>query len=277
MSAREGATHSGGGTLLRPGIGVVAPSAQGAATNFSVVPDERTNSLIVLASPLEMRQIKDLVEKLDIRSPTQNGRLHVYHLKYAPASEMVQVLNGLLGGGGGPSTLSPATGKNSLGRGSSLGNPERLRPSASGFGGLGSGGSAGMAAASSFGGSSFGGSSGGGRRGFGGGLGSGRRRLRRLLRRISRRQLGQLRSDDCQHRRQPHRGLRESGQHHRRPGDQFTRHQRRAAGLRNPANGNRSARYSARPGLRAGDYRRSQRPADQGYRRQLPDRHRNQQ
>ena len=50
-----------------------------------------------------MRQIKDLIEKMDIRSPTQNGRLHVYHLKYAPASEMVQVLDGLLGGSGGPS------------------------------------------------------------------------------------------------------------------------------------------------------------------------------
>jgi hypothetical protein len=35
-------------------------------------------SLIVLASPLEMRQIKDLVEKMDIRSPTQNGRLRIF-------------------------------------------------------------------------------------------------------------------------------------------------------------------------------------------------------
>jgi general secretion pathway protein D len=164
MSAREGASR-GGATFLRPGIGVVAPSAQGASTNFSVVPDERTNSLIVLASPLEMRQIKDLVAKLDIRSPTQNGRLHVYHLKYAPASEMVQVLDGLLGGSGGPSTLSPSTGKNSLGRGSSLGN---LNGSAfgSGFGG-GSGG--GFGGESSGG---FGGSSSGGFGGFGGGLGS---------------------------------------------------------------------------------------------------------
>ena len=66
-------------------MGVVAPSAQGAGTNFSVVPDERTNSLIVLASPLQMREIKDLVEKLDIHSPNETSRIHVYHLSYAPA------------------------------------------------------------------------------------------------------------------------------------------------------------------------------------------------
>ncbi len=160
MEAREGSAHSGG-NFVRPGVGVVAPSAQGAGTSFSVVPDERTNSLIVLASPLEMRQIKDLVDKLDIRSPTQNGRLHVYHLKYAPANEMVQVLDGLLGGSGGPSTLSPSTGKNSLGRGSALGNMNGSS-FGTGFGGLGGGGSSGYGGSSS----SFGGSSGGG---FGGG------------------------------------------------------------------------------------------------------------
>jgi len=138
MDAREGAAR--GASHVRTAVGVVAPSSQGAATSFSVVPDERTNSLIVLASPLEMRQIKDLIEKLDIRSPTQNGRLHVYHLKYAPASEMVQVLNGLLGGSGGPSTLSPSTGKNSLGRGSARGSTNGSS-FGSGFGGVMAGGS----------------------------------------------------------------------------------------------------------------------------------------
>jgi general secretion pathway protein D len=161
MSAREGAMHGAGPNFSRPGVGVVAPSAQGAATNFSVVPDERTNSLIVLASPLEMRQIKDLIEKMDIRSPTQNGRLHVYHLKYAPASEMVQVLDGLLGGNGGPQTLSPATGKGSLGRGSSLGTMGGSS-FGTGFGGLG-GGSSGYGGGSG----GYGGGYGGG--GFGGG------------------------------------------------------------------------------------------------------------
>lgn len=152
MSAREAAIHSGGGALMRPGMGVVAPSAEGGMISFSIVPDERTNSLIVLAGPLQMHQIKQLVQKLDIHPPNETFRIHVYHLKYAPAAEMVDVLNGLLSGGGGPTSLSPQTGKNSLGRGSSLG---LLNGSAFGSGGFGGGG--------------FGGGAAGGISGFGGG------------------------------------------------------------------------------------------------------------
>jgi general secretion pathway protein D len=172
MSARESAMR-GGGTMIRPGMGVVAPSAQGSAATFSVVPDERTNSIIVLASSLEMRQIKDLVRQLDIHPPNETYRLHVYHLKYAPAGEMVQVLNGLLGGGGGPSTLSPQTGRNSLGRGSSLG---MLNGSSfgSGFGGGGGYGGSSGSSGGGYGGNSLGGGgSFGGGSSFGGGMGGG--------------------------------------------------------------------------------------------------------
>ncbi|HKV53379.1 MAG TPA: type II secretion system secretin GspD [Candidatus Binataceae bacterium] len=175
MTARENTSRGQTGQFIRPGMGVVAPSAQGAGTSFSVVPDERTNSLVVLASSLEMREIKDLVQKLDIHPPNETARIHVYHLKYAPASEMVDVLNGLLGGGGGPSTLSPTTGRNSLGRGSSLGmfNGSSFGSGfggggSSGYGGSGSGGLSSFGASNS----SFGGSSGGfGGSAMGGGMG----------------------------------------------------------------------------------------------------------
>ncbi|MGH7917435.1 MAG: type II secretion system secretin GspD, partial [Candidatus Binataceae bacterium] len=160
MTAREKNTHGGRATMVRPGIGIVAPSVQGAGTSFSVVPDERTNSLIVLASPIEMRQIKDLVAKLDIHPPNETARIHVYHLKNAPAGEMVAVLNGLLNGSGGPGTLSPQTGKTSLGRGSSLG-----LYSGSAFGSGFGGGSM----ASYGGGGGYGGYGGGGMGGYGGG------------------------------------------------------------------------------------------------------------
>ena len=48
-----------------------------------MVADERTNSLIVLAGPLQMRTIKDLVDKLDVHPPNENSRIHVYRLKNA--------------------------------------------------------------------------------------------------------------------------------------------------------------------------------------------------
>jgi general secretion pathway protein D len=137
MTARESAEH---GAMPGPRFG---PPPAAPSSTFSIVPDERTNSLIVLASQLEMRQIRDLVAKLDIRSPLQDARIHVYHLKYAPASEMLDTLNGLLGGGSGPSTLSPSTGKNSLGRGSALGqmNGTSFGMGSSGFGGSSTGSS----------------------------------------------------------------------------------------------------------------------------------------
>jgi general secretion pathway protein D len=156
----------------RPGLGVVAPSAEGPTGGFKVVPDERTNSLIVLAGPLQMRSIKNLIAKLDIHPPNETSRIHVYRLKNAMAGEMVQVLNGLLGGGGAPSTLSPMTGRNSLGRGGSggLGGGSLNSGFGGGMGGMGGmgggiGSMGGMGGSSSFGG--YGSNS-----GFGGSMGS---------------------------------------------------------------------------------------------------------
>src|SRR5208282_5276925 len=150
----------------------VAPSATGGAgMGYKVIPDERTNCLIVMAPPLQMREIQDIVAKLDVNPPLTTSRIHVYRLKNAQALEMVQVLNNLLNGGGGPSTLSPTTGKGSLGRASFNSNG-----GSSGFGGMsGGGGMGGMSSSASFGGSSGGGGFGGtnGSGGFGGGSGGG--------------------------------------------------------------------------------------------------------
>jgi general secretion pathway protein D len=168
----EGGSDSGAGRFPRPGLGVVAPSAQGPTGGFKVVPDERTNSVIVLAGPLQMRTIKDLIVKLDVHPPNENSRIHVYRLKNAMAGEIVEVLNGLLGGGGAPSTLSPVTGRNSLGRGGSGGFGGGSLNSGFG-GGMGGGFSGGFGGSSgSFGSSSasFGGY--GSNSSFGGSMGS---------------------------------------------------------------------------------------------------------
>ena len=170
----ETGPEAAGGRFPRPGLGVVAPSAQGPSGGFKVVPDERTNSLIVLAGPVQMRTIKDLIVKLDVHPPNENSRIHVYRLKNASAGEIVQVLNGLLGGGGAPSTLSPTTGRNSLGRGGSggFGGGSLNSGFGGGIGGLGSYGGGGFGGSSGFGSSSasFGGY--GSNSGFGGAMGS---------------------------------------------------------------------------------------------------------
>ncbi len=168
MAAKMGAAGGAGQMPMRPQIGMgmgVAPSSTGATMGYKVIPDERTNCLIVAAPPLQMREIQEIVAKLDVNPPLATSRIHVYRLKNAQALEMVQVLNNLLNGGSGPTTLSPTTGKGSLGRSSfndaASGN--------SGFGGMNGFGGSSMASSASFGGSSYG--SGGG--GFGGTNGSG--------------------------------------------------------------------------------------------------------
>jgi general secretion pathway protein D len=181
MTAKLGGTPGNSSQIgIRPQMGGVAPSATGPGMGYKVIPDERTNCLIVLAPPLQMREIQEIVQKLDVNPPLATSRIHVYRLKNAQALEMVQVLNNLLNGGSGPSTLTPTTGKGSLGRSSFN---SAANGGSSGFGGMGGGyggggygggGYGGLNSSASFGGSSgggFGGTNGSG--GFGGGSGGG--------------------------------------------------------------------------------------------------------
>jgi general secretion pathway protein D len=170
MAAKMGGSSASNPQMIRPQMGV-ATSATGPSLGYKVIPDERTNCLIVMAPPLQMREIQDIVFKLDVVPPLATSRIHVYRLKNAQALEMVQVLNNLLNGGSGPTTLSPTTGKGSLGRSSF--NDAASGMGAGGFGGMGGGGYGGMASSASFGGSGFGGGGGFGGSSGGGGFGGG--------------------------------------------------------------------------------------------------------
>ncbi len=65
-----------------------------------ILPDERTNSLLVLASRQQTADIRGLVRKLDIEV-TGEGRIQVYYLRHADAEELSETLNSLVGSGGG--------------------------------------------------------------------------------------------------------------------------------------------------------------------------------
>ncbi len=166
MAAKMGASSGSSPQMMRPQMGV-ATSTTGPSMGYKVIPDERTNCLVVAAPPLQMREIQEIVAKLDVNPPLSTSRIHVYRLKNAQALEMVQVLNNLLNGGGGPSTLSPTTGKGSLGRSSFN---DAASGQGGGFGGMGSsgGGMGGMSSSASFGGSMSGGGGMGGTNGSGG-------------------------------------------------------------------------------------------------------------
>jgi general secretion pathway protein D len=106
----------------RAGQPAALPGAAGqTAATFKIIADERTNSVIALANPAQMRTIRTLVKDLD-KKLEGVSKIHVYALKYANATEMVQVLSDLIGGGGaGAGGRGPLAG----GVGAAAGNTRR--------------------------------------------------------------------------------------------------------------------------------------------------------
>lgn len=75
-----------------------------------IITDERTNSLVMLASRSTLEEIRDFIRRIDV--PVEGGgRIQVYYLKHADAEELADTLNSLLGGGGGGGAASGAAGQ----------------------------------------------------------------------------------------------------------------------------------------------------------------------
>jgi general secretion pathway protein D len=66
--------------------------AAGTRTSTRIIPYERTNSLIVLAPSPDLPAIGELIEKLDIPTPTGKEDIHVYYLQHAKAEDLAKVL-----------------------------------------------------------------------------------------------------------------------------------------------------------------------------------------
>jgi general secretion pathway protein D len=98
-----------------------------------IITDERTNSLIVLASRQRTAEIRDVVAKLDV--PVRGGgRIQVYYLKHADAEELANTLSALLSGQPTPATtggLTPGIGGGLGGAGAAAaaGTAQTLRSS----------------------------------------------------------------------------------------------------------------------------------------------------
>ena len=65
-------------------------------TGIKIMPDLRTNSLIIVANAQDTETIKSLAEQLDIERPRGTNNVHVVYLKNAPAKETAQSLTGAL-------------------------------------------------------------------------------------------------------------------------------------------------------------------------------------
>ena len=65
-------------------------------TGIKILPDLRTNSIIVVANAQDTETIERLAEQLDIQRPRGTNNVHVVYLKNAPAVETAQSLTGAL-------------------------------------------------------------------------------------------------------------------------------------------------------------------------------------
>jgi len=62
-----------------------------------IVADDRTNSIIILASEDDTIKVKELIAMLDTEVPRAEGKIRVYYLEHATAEELVKVLKDLPG------------------------------------------------------------------------------------------------------------------------------------------------------------------------------------
>jgi general secretion pathway protein D len=91
------------GNQVNPGAaGVdVDNSSVATAVPSKILADERSNTLILVASEAGYLRVKGLVDRLDVEiATTSAGSVHVYRLQNAQAEELAQTLNGALSGAG---------------------------------------------------------------------------------------------------------------------------------------------------------------------------------
>ncbi len=77
-------------TVVQAGKNKTADSSQ-----VTIVADERTNTLIIVASEVDTLKIKGLINLLDKEIPRGDGDIHVYYLQNANAEEMSKVLTSI--------------------------------------------------------------------------------------------------------------------------------------------------------------------------------------
>jgi general secretion pathway protein D len=62
---------------------------------ITMVADERTNTIVLLASEIDTLRIKRLISMVDKEAPRGKGKIHVYYCKNATAEELAKVLQDL--------------------------------------------------------------------------------------------------------------------------------------------------------------------------------------
>jgi general secretion pathway protein D len=78
--------------------GATVGSSTGESRISNIIPDERTNSLIIIATERAYMRILEMVRRLDIPLEGE-GRIHVHYIQHGDAEEIASTLSTLIGGG----------------------------------------------------------------------------------------------------------------------------------------------------------------------------------
>jgi general secretion pathway protein D len=78
----------------------VAPGMGGGQESVKVVADKRTNSVVLLAEPVRMVQIEEIVRRLDSETPFETSGIYIYHLRHTNAKDIAETLTKMYGSGG---------------------------------------------------------------------------------------------------------------------------------------------------------------------------------
>jgi general secretion pathway protein D len=84
--------------VLKPVLAQGKTGAKGVNSRSSIVADERTNSLLVRAGPVELEEVERMINRLD--QPLRDegmGETAVIKLRYASAKNVVEIINKMLG------------------------------------------------------------------------------------------------------------------------------------------------------------------------------------
>jgi general secretion pathway protein D len=94
-----------------------------------IIPDEQTNSLLVLANRAGFEQLQQLVKKLDVKV-ADTGRIHVYYCEYAKAEDLAATLASLTGGSSGAAGMGKSTNRKATTTGANVAGGGAATPAA---------------------------------------------------------------------------------------------------------------------------------------------------
>jgi general secretion pathway protein D len=97
--------QTAGGSIKRGRTG--AQQGQPSAEISKIIPEPRTNSLIVVGTDADIEALKDLIKRLDVPIAVGTGQIHVVYLSYADATNLASTLSAIAQGGAARAAPQP--------------------------------------------------------------------------------------------------------------------------------------------------------------------------